>query len=93
MSKFTLYDWLCQSCDLKFEQLEKPDVYTTECPDCTGHAKRLISSPRLDPKMGLDPSNPSAYERWARVNKQKTEQDKKFFEKHGVDKKHHSYGS
>ncbi len=93
MSKLILYDWRCQSCNTKFEALEKMVTLERECPECGNVAKRLISAPRLDPKMGLDPSNTTAADRWARVNKQKTEQDKKFYEDHGVDKKHHSYGS
>ena len=93
MSKLILYDWRCQSCNTKFEALEKMVTVGRDCPECGGVAKRLISAPRLDPRMGLDPSNPTAAAKWERTNKQKTEQDKKFFRDHGVDKKHHSYGS
>ena len=88
-----MYEWRCRSCNLKFDELAKSDVLVTPCPDCGAESKRLISMGRLDPKMGLDPSMPSAYDKWERVNKQKVEKDKKFYKDHGVDKKHHSYGS
>lgn len=93
MSKLILYDWRCQSCEQKHEALEKSDVRTRDCPECGGEAIRLISAPRLDPKMGLDPDMPTAYDQWQKTNRQKVEQDKKFHENHGTDKKHHSYGS
>ena len=93
MSKLILYDWRCQSCDTKYEALAKSDIKIGACPECGADSKRLISTPRLDPKMGLDPSNPTAYDKWERKNRQKVEQDKKFYKEHGADKKHHSYGS
>lgn len=93
MSKLILYDWRCTKCNTKFEALAKMVELTCDCPECGSTANRLISTPRLDPGNGLDPSMPSAYDRWERVNKQKIAQDKKFYADHGVDKKHHSYGS
>ncbi|MHC4649207.1 MAG: hypothetical protein ACYTBJ_27465 [Planctomycetota bacterium] len=43
--------------------------------------------------MGLDPDFSTFGDKWAKKNKQKVEQDKKFYKDHGADKKHHSYGS
>ena len=87
------FDFRCERCETTFEGFVKPSVHETECPECSHAARRLISAPHFDPKMGLDESNPTAASRWERVNKQKTAQDAKFFKEHGVDKKHHSFGS
>jgi len=87
-----LFDFRCPGCGV-FEGFVKPDVRETPCPNCSTASTRLISAPRLDPKMGLDPDNPTAYDRWERVNKQKVAQDRAFYKEHGSDKKHHSYGS
>lgn len=96
MSKFTLYDWRCtnESCGIKFEQMEKPDVKTTTCPSCSAEAKRLISAVRFDwMKMGRDPDFRSFGDKWAKANQQKVRQDRAFHKEHGADKKHHSFGS
>jgi hypothetical protein len=71
----------------------KPDVLTVLCPICTTDSKRLFSSGRGTFGNGRDPDMPTDYDRWERTNRQKTKQDKEFHERHGVDKKHHSYGS
>lgn len=91
MSKFIYFDFRCKVCDHKFEDFVKPDA-NPSCPKCSGNTTRLISAPRLGGN-GCDPSMPTAYAKWERINKQKTAEDKKFYERHGVDKKHHSYGS
>ena len=92
MSKFTLYDWRCTRCKLKFEKLDKPDVFETPCPDCQAPAKRLISAPTIS-LSGTDPDFPGEYEKWERKRAKKAKEDKKFHDNHGVDKLHHSYGS
>ena len=91
MSKFMYFDFRCKVCDEVFEDFVKPDVLPS-CPKCSGDTKRLISAPRIVGN-GLDPSMPTAYAKWEKINKQKTAEDKKFYERHGVDKKHHSCGS
>lgn len=93
MSKLIMYEWRCLSCETKFDHLAKQEVRKTECPECGAEAKRLISTPRFDLGGGKDPDFPTAYDAWEKQNKEKTAQDKKFFEDHGADKKHHSYGS
>jgi len=93
MSKFITFEWRCKDCDTKYDAMVKPDVREHACPRCGGDSKRLISTPRFDPKMGLDPDFSTFGDKWVKTNKQKTAQDKAFYEKHGVDKKHHSYGS
>lgn len=93
MSKFILYDWRCTECNTKFDALAKMDDLTIECPQCGADSKRLISAPTFNLGDGKDPDFPTAYDAWEKKNKQKVKQDKKFYDDHGVDKKHHSYGS
>ena len=85
MSKFTLYDFRCTECNAKFEALVKPDIYVTSCHDCAGNAKRLISSPRMDPRLGVDPDFPGAYGKWEKTQRQKRQVEKRYYRDHGVD--------
>jgi putative FmdB family regulatory protein len=91
MSKYMLFDFRCDQHG-KFEDFVKPDVYYAKCPECKRPCDRLISTPTLG-LSGTDPSLPTAYDKWEKRNKAKTAEDKKFYKEHGVDKKHHSYGS
>lgn len=92
MSKLILFDFRCTDCESKFDALVSTATKSMQCPVCHGHAKRLISAPRIAIK-GTDPSFPKAYADWERKNKTKLKQDKKFYKEHGADKLHHSYGS
>lgn len=92
MSKFMFFDFRCKECDHVFEGFVKPDV-NPSCPKCEGETKRLISAVRFTCGDGKDPDFPTSYDKWEKVNRQKTAQDKKFHADHGVDKKHHSCGS
>lgn len=89
MAKFMSFNFRCKdsACDHVFTDLVKPDVRTASCPECGHEAKRLIGAPTLDPKLE------SRHNIWVKQNRQKIAQDKKFYKEHGVDKKHHSYGS
>jgi putative FmdB family regulatory protein len=91
MAKFIFYDFRCFDCDHCFEDFVKPDV-NPPCPECFGSTKRLISAPTIA-LSGTDPDFPGEYEKWERKRKAKAAEDKKFYDNHGVDKKHHSYGS
>ncbi len=91
MSKFILYDFRCTECQHKFEKLVKPDVLPP-CPKCSNVTKRLISAPRIK-LSGTDPSFPGEYAKWEKKRAKKAAEDKKFYERHGVDKMHHSVGS
>lgn len=88
-----MYEWRCKDCSHKYDELAKSDVKVGVCPECGAESKRLISTPNFDPKMGLDPDFSTFGDKWARTTRQKSNQDKKFYDDHGVDKKHHSYGS
>lgn len=91
MSKFMFFDFRCVACDIVEEHFVKPD-FNPSCQRCGATMKRLISAVRVE-LDGKDPDFPTAYDKWAKTNKQKTEQDKKFYADHGVDKLHHFHGS
>lgn len=92
MSKYIVFDFRCRGCKAKFEGFVKPDVKTTSCPNCSCTADRLISTPTIG-LSGTDPDFPSSYDKWEKTQKQKRDNDKKFYKEHGVDKLHHSVGS
>ena len=83
MAKQILYEWRCHSCNTKYDALATSDTLVGKCPECGHESKRLISAPRLDPKMGLDPDNPTMYDKWARTRTQKAKLDAKRRESHG----------
>jgi putative FmdB family regulatory protein len=91
MSKFMFFDFRCKTCDHIFEDFVKPDV-TPPCPKCDKETKRLISKPTIN-LPGTDPDFPGEYSKWEKKRRAKAAEDKKFYDNHGVDKKHHSYGS
>lgn len=83
--KLILYDFRCKTCDHKFDDMVKSDVFQLPCPECGSEAKRLISTPRLDPRMGLDPEgNPTMGDKWAKVREQRAKIEKKHYEEHGT---------
>ena len=91
LSKFMYFDFRCNDCSHTFEDLVKPDV-NPSCPKCEGETKRLISAPTIS-LPGTDPGFPGEYEKWEKKRRKKAAEDKKFYDNHGADKKHHSYGS
>jgi hypothetical protein len=92
MSKFMFFDFKCHTCGNEYEGFVKPDVLEEPCIQCGQQATRLISAPRTE-LPGTDPDFPGAYDAWAKKHEQKRKSDAKFYKEHGVDKKHHSYGS
>jgi putative FmdB family regulatory protein len=87
MSKFILFDFRCLSCNNVFDDMVKPNVYEAPCPECgSSNVTRLMSAPRLDPRMGLDPEgNPTMGDKWAKIRKDRARQEKAHYEKHGTD--------
>ncbi len=81
-----LFDFRCTACAHAFDDLVKSDVHSIPCPKCASEAKRLISAPRLDPRMGLDPDGcPTMGDKWARVRKQRATIEEKHYKEHGTD--------
>jgi predicted nucleic acid-binding Zn ribbon protein len=91
MSKFMYFDFKCATCAATVEMFVKPD-FTPICEKCGSELKRLISAPCIK-LPGTDPSFPGEYSKWEKKRRTKAAEDKKFYDKHGVDKMHHSYGS
>lgn len=87
MSKLMYFDFRCTDCGLKFDDLVNQEDTRIPCESCGEPAIRVMSTPNLSNKME------SRHNIWVKQNRQKIEQDKKFYKDHGADKKHHSYGS
>ena len=86
MSKLILFDFRCKLCGYRFEDLVKSDTFSLPCPECGGDGTRLISAPRLDPRMGLDPEgNPTMGDKWAKTREQRARIEKKHYKEHGTD--------
>lgn len=69
-----LFDYECADCSTVFEELvylDSPD--SVNCPRCDGSStKRLISAPRIDPKLGVDAESfPTMGDKWARKHRLK----------------------
>lgn len=85
MAKLLMFDFRCTSCEHQFDDLVKSSVHSIPCPNCSSEAKRLVSTPRLDPKMGLDAEgNPTMGDRWAKIRKEKALIEKKHYKEHGT---------
>lgn len=86
MSKLILYDFRCTKCAHKFDGLVNSDVMSLPCPECTADSNRLISTPRFDPRMGLDPEgNPTMADKWAKTRNQRARIERQHYKEHGTD--------
>lgn len=86
MSKYILFDFECPQCSRVFDDMVKPDVHSAPCPDCGVAAKRLISTPRLDPRMGLDrEGNPTMAAKWEKIRKDRAKREARHYKEHGTD--------
>ena len=75
-----LFDHQCRQCGFVFEEFaDSEDQYGPDCPECKAtDAKRLIGAPRLDPKLGLDPTGfPPLGDKWARIRRQRQQIERK----------------
>lgn len=69
-----LFDFECFSCSKVFEELIRTDNHDpVACTWCgSTSTKRMISAPRIDPRLGLDPDGfPTMGDKWARKHKLK----------------------
>lgn len=84
--KLILFDFRCQQCSSVFDDLVKPDVFEAPCPECGGNGTRLVSKPRIDPRMGLDPDGfPTMGDKWAQVRAQRKKVEERREREHGPD--------
>jgi putative FmdB family regulatory protein len=78
LSKLILFDFQCEECDNKFEELVNASFYYCRCPLCSGLAKRLPSAGHINYRaMGVDSDFPTAGEKWNRMQEQKARLEKK----------------
>jgi putative FmdB family regulatory protein len=87
-----LYDFLCKSCDLVFEDLIKASDINPSCPQCKGETARLISPCNgvvigsehrpLDCVIGAD-----SEKRWNFIEKRKKD---RLLKHQGANNVHHS---
>lgn len=75
-----LYDFECKNsaCGEIFEEL----VYSHEleiqkCPICDSPSRRLIGTPRIDPRLGLDPAFSTMGDKWAKIRRQRKQIESK----------------
>jgi putative FmdB family regulatory protein len=85
MSKLIVYDFKCPCCNTVFERMVHSDKHTYVCPECQSpDAKRQISAPRFDIRMGVDPTgNPTMGDKWARMHTQARKVEDKRARDHG----------
>ena len=88
MSKHIYHTFRCEklSCGVKFEELVSPLVTLMYCTTCSSAAHRIMSAPGFNLGRGIDPDFPTAYDKWEKRQKQKRENEKKLYDRHGVDK-------
>lgn len=88
---FRSFEFQCPCCDLIFDDLVQPHEMTHACPKCQSpHAKRILSAPRFDIRMGIDAvGNPTMGAKWARQH----EQARKVEEKRARDNGPGAWGS
>ena len=86
MSKLIMFEFWCPACAAKFDDLVKPTKQTAPCPQCGGAGKRLISAPRIDPRLGVDAKAfPTMGDKWAKVRRQRKVIEEKRAREHGPD--------
>lgn len=90
MSKLLAFDFRCQQCTAVFDDMVKPDVYEAPCPSCGATGVRLVSMPRIDPRLGTDPDGfPTMADKWAKTHEQRKRVEERREREHGPD----SWGS
>lgn len=88
--KLILYDFRCTSCTSVFDDMVKSDVFEAICPECGETGTRLVSRPRLDPRLGVDADGfPTMGDKWARTRVQRKKVEERREREHGPD----SWGS
>ena len=78
-----LYEWRCKSCNHKFDRFAKMTETATDCPECGRLAKRLISAPTIDPRLGVDPTFGTLGDKWAKKMENRAKEAKRRQLEHG----------
>jgi len=74
-----LFDFECPECGNIFEELVYRNVFRAKCPECDSKAVRQVSAPRLDPRLGLDSSFPTAVDKWERTRREHHKKGKEHY--------------
>ena len=79
-----LHDYAC-TCGHQFEDLVDRDKRdSVNCPACGALAKRQLSCPRLDTRLGVDAASfPTLGDRWVRNRKQRQKIEEARKREHG----------
>lgn len=80
-----LFDYTC-GCGTTFEELvERDSRDSVTCPSCGSLAKRQLSCPRLDTRLGVDPDSfPTLGDKWERNRKQHQQIEEARKREHGA---------
>ena len=83
--KLILYDFECEDCGNIFEELaDRSSPEPVKCLQCgQSKTRRLISTPRLDPRMGVDPAFASMADKWDRKRRQHQKIEEARHREHG----------
>jgi hypothetical protein len=82
--KWIMFDWVCDTCGEEYSDLAKPDTHQQMHDLCGGMAKRILSAPHFDIRMGVDPTgNPTMARKWARQHEQSRKIEEKRAREHG----------
>lgn len=68
-----VYDYRCPACQHAFDALRSvADRATAPCPECGENADQKIwKAAAIDWKIGTSPDFPTAYDRWAKIQRAK----------------------
>lgn len=78
------YDFKCPA-DHVFEDMVPVAQTTLPCPTCGAAARRLVSLPMIDPRLGLDPAFRTVGDRWAKIREQRKRIEEARARDHGPD--------
>jgi putative FmdB family regulatory protein len=85
MSKLLLFEFRCTQCSTKHDELVHSDVFSAECPRCGGESMRIVSTPRIDPRLGVDPDFCTMSDKWARKHENTRKLQEQKEREHGPD--------
>jgi putative FmdB family regulatory protein len=79
------YSYKCPDGHYHDEWKSITDRHTDECPECGQEGRLVVTKPTaLDNyNMGLSPSNPTAYDKWAKMQQQKGQEEAKSYRDNG----------
>jgi putative FmdB family regulatory protein len=80
-----LFDYACPCCKHQFEALVPRELQDQQsCPRCHLPAKRQLSSPRLDTRLGVDAASfPTLGDKWVRNRNQRQKIEEARKREHG----------